>query len=414
MKKVIFIMVFQFNLGIGLSQSVAINSTGAPADPSSALDLQSTSKGFLVPRMTLSDRNSIASPAIGLLIYQTNSNPGFYYYNGSDWVQGIGATGATGSTGSIGLTGATGAPGPAGLLANGSAAGNTPYWNGSEWVVNNSNVFNNGGNVGIGTTSPAYKLTLPSGSTFGYGDGTATYSSRTETRNDAGLQGNAGAQSGFFQTSAPAPSANWPTGATNWWHLLDVRHSNDANNYSLQLAGSFFDQDLYFRKTNGAANTAWSKVAAGQKVTTASSAVNTRLNGNNTGTYANGAGRGWTIGTWQDVPGLSITRTVPTGKKVFVSTTIDGYGNDWGYWAPQVAVFRILRDGTQVGKTSIMSNESLYNYYYWNANLDINDFTGDGASHTWKVQYWLSNEIAGSTEAIFVEDRNITLMEISE
>lgn len=116
------------------------------------------------------------------------------------------------------------------------------------------------GNVGIATTTPAYKLTVASGATFGFGDGTATYSSRTETRADAGLQGSAGAQSGFFQTSAPAPAANWPVGAGSWWHLIDSRHSNDANNYALQIAGSFFDQNLYFRKTNGAANTAWSQV----------------------------------------------------------------------------------------------------------------------------------------------------------
>lgn len=81
-----------------------------------------------------------------------------------------GPTGATGLTGPQGLkgdTGATGATGPqgpqgpqgpAGLLSAGSAAGNTPYWNGSSWVVNSSNIFNNGGNVGIGITTPAYKL----------------------------------------------------------------------------------------------------------------------------------------------------------------------------------------------------------------------------------------------------------------
>jgi hypothetical protein len=74
--------------------------------------------------------------------------------------------------------------------------------------------------------------------------------SRTETRNDAGLQGSAGAQSGTFETSAPAPSANWYTGASSYQHLLDMRHSNLNNNYAMQIAGSFFDQDFYGRKTN--------------------------------------------------------------------------------------------------------------------------------------------------------------------
>ena len=53
---------------------------------SSALDIVSTSKGVLIPRMTKAQRNAIASPTTGLLIYQTNSAPGFYYYRGTQWV----------------------------------------------------------------------------------------------------------------------------------------------------------------------------------------------------------------------------------------------------------------------------------------------------------------------------------------
>ncbi|MBL7765025.1 MAG: tail fiber domain-containing protein, partial [Chitinophagaceae bacterium] len=70
----------------------------------------------------------------------------------------VGPAGATGATGPQGPTGATGAQGPAGLLSSGSAAGNTPYWNGSSWVVNSNNIYNNGGNVGIGTSAPLAKL----------------------------------------------------------------------------------------------------------------------------------------------------------------------------------------------------------------------------------------------------------------
>ena len=66
----------------------------------------------------------------------------------------IGLTGPAGATGPAGSTGATGPQGPAGLLSNGTTAGNTPYWNGSQWVVNNSNIHNNGTGVGIGTTVP--------------------------------------------------------------------------------------------------------------------------------------------------------------------------------------------------------------------------------------------------------------------
>jgi hypothetical protein len=63
--------------------------------------------------------------------------------------QGIqGLTGPTGPTGAQGIQGATG------LLPNGAAAGNTPYWNGTSWIVTNSNIHNNGSGVGIGTSNP--------------------------------------------------------------------------------------------------------------------------------------------------------------------------------------------------------------------------------------------------------------------
>ena len=70
----------------------------------------------------------------------------------------IGLTGATGVAGAQGPQGIQGPQGASGLLTSGSVAGNTAYWNGTTWVTNNSNIFNNGGNVGIGTTTPTVKL----------------------------------------------------------------------------------------------------------------------------------------------------------------------------------------------------------------------------------------------------------------
>lgn len=52
---------------------------------SSLLDVTSTTKGVLIPRMTKTQRDAIATPSTGLLIYQTNNTPGFYYYNGTGW-----------------------------------------------------------------------------------------------------------------------------------------------------------------------------------------------------------------------------------------------------------------------------------------------------------------------------------------
>ena len=54
-------------------------------DASAQLDVQSTTKGALIPRMLDSDRTAIASPATGLLVYQTNGAAGFYYFDGTVW-----------------------------------------------------------------------------------------------------------------------------------------------------------------------------------------------------------------------------------------------------------------------------------------------------------------------------------------
>jgi hypothetical protein len=78
-----------------------------------------------------------------------------------------------------------------------------------------------------------------------------------QSRNDAGLRGDAGAVSGFSDANAPV---NFPSGATTWWHLLDTRHSNTNNNYAMQFSGSFFDQDVFVRKTNNSPSTAWNKL----------------------------------------------------------------------------------------------------------------------------------------------------------
>ena len=59
-----------------------------PATPNSAahLDISLTNKGFMAPRMTKTERDAITtvtSGSKGLLIYQTDNPPGFYYYDGT-------------------------------------------------------------------------------------------------------------------------------------------------------------------------------------------------------------------------------------------------------------------------------------------------------------------------------------------
>jgi len=65
--------------GLARAQGVRIGTAGAP-DASAALEINpgTTPKGLLFPRLTQAQRNAIASPAEGLVIYQTDNTPGLY------------------------------------------------------------------------------------------------------------------------------------------------------------------------------------------------------------------------------------------------------------------------------------------------------------------------------------------------
>jgi len=82
MKAILIITLLILNLGLGAQ--VAINTDGSQADASAMLDVKSTNKGFLPPRMTVTQRNDIDNPTAGLIVYNTTTNlPNIY--NGTEW-----------------------------------------------------------------------------------------------------------------------------------------------------------------------------------------------------------------------------------------------------------------------------------------------------------------------------------------
>ena len=71
---------------VGLCVATATAQTGigtTTPDVSAKLDISSTTKGLLVPRMTATERGAIATPAKGLLMYQTDGEAGFYVNTGT-------------------------------------------------------------------------------------------------------------------------------------------------------------------------------------------------------------------------------------------------------------------------------------------------------------------------------------------
>lgn len=177
--------VFFLGAVISAHAQMAVNTDGSNADNSAMLDVKSTTKGFLAPRMTAAQKGDISSPAAGLLVYQTDGETGYYEYNGSAWVKnsslwasnleggiytqskvGIGKTNPSTTLDvkplsgdaitwrdsggdAMGILGRDGSP-DAGWLSLFQSDGTT---NGIELKASGNSYFN-GGNVGIGTTSP--------------------------------------------------------------------------------------------------------------------------------------------------------------------------------------------------------------------------------------------------------------------
>ena len=82
--KYFFLTFLLFGIISVTSAQIAVNQTGSTADESAMLDIQSTTKGMLVPRMTTGQRNSISSPANGLLVYDTDTKS-FWFRKSSIW-----------------------------------------------------------------------------------------------------------------------------------------------------------------------------------------------------------------------------------------------------------------------------------------------------------------------------------------
>ncbi|MBK7215152.1 MAG: hypothetical protein IPH88_18050 [Bacteroidales bacterium] len=105
MKNVLLFATFSLIFILSSMAQVAINSDGSAPDNSAMLDVKSIDKGFLPPRMTTAQRNAIASPATGLVVFDTDFNS-LFTRTSTAWVQ-LGSASTWGLTGNSGTDATT-------------------------------------------------------------------------------------------------------------------------------------------------------------------------------------------------------------------------------------------------------------------------------------------------------------------
>lgn len=203
-------------------------------DPSAILEMQATDKGMLIPRMTSTQKQAIASPATGLLIYQTDSlsvdQPStFYYFDGTIWRPII--SNATGWQ----LTGNAGTDDTTNFIGTTDS---------QDFVVKTNNTERlrvySGGDIAIisGTTAQELRFTEPSGSGVNY----TSIEARAQAANIPWILPDTQGAARTVLTNDGSGVLYWSHNATNLQFSTTTLSTFTGNQHNLALS---MDQSIF-------------------------------------------------------------------------------------------------------------------------------------------------------------------------
>jgi len=138
----VLLSIIEGSFSFCFSQRVGINATGSLPNPSAGLDVDFTTMGMLMPRMTAVQRLAIPNPANGLLVFDTDSSCFFFYKTlVSHWIS------------LCSMIAAQGPPGPTGppSSSDGFRVSVTSFTNTGVDIIFDYYEFNDGGNYNMAT-----------------------------------------------------------------------------------------------------------------------------------------------------------------------------------------------------------------------------------------------------------------------
>ncbi len=220
-------------------QSVGVNSDGSAPDASAILDVKSTTKGLLVPRMTTVQRNNITLPATGLLVFDTDEDA-LYVNTGTGaspvWEQELTDNNQTGWS----LTGNSGTSTGTNFLGTTDARDLVFRTNNTEKARIRSN-----GNFGLGIINPASKLHVSDGNSVSSSLYTTDYQIISAQNTAPGFNiisssSSSAAHRGVFKATRSRGSLSSPTRVQNGDQTFSLLGSGYDGTNNLATAGISF------------------------------------------------------------------------------------------------------------------------------------------------------------------------------